>query len=270
MGEPFRAEGCTYSNVEIGAIGGELVGRSGMATNGLIIYFHGGGFVLGSSKSHRIITSLLCQLSGHAVLVPDYRLAPEFIAPAAHQDAYAAYLWALGNGYPAKNIALSGDSAGGNLALSAAVRARNEGYPLPFAIALLSPAVDFTASGASHRNVSDDPVLSESAMKFFISTYLGDNRPEIAKSLTRLDENLFNLPPTLIHVGSRERLLDDSVTLAKKLCDAGVETEFKTWSGMFHVWQNFALMLDEGMSSLKEVAQFFKNKMAENNYFPNS
>ena len=149
-----------------GTMAAELLSTPQADPRKLVIYYHAGGFVFGSLTSHRALCSYLAQFSGAQVLNVDYRLAPEHPAPAAHDDALAAYQWALANGYAASAIALMGDSAGGNLALSTAVRARNQDLPLPAAIVALSPALDLASEGASHHTV-DDPFITRELMGFF-------------------------------------------------------------------------------------------------------
>src|ERR1700692_3502745 len=125
------AENVQIERVNCGPCDGELILPAGGDASRLIIFYHGGGFSLGSSRTHRVIASNLARAAGSAVLVPDYRLAPENPAPAAHDDAFAVYQWALSQGYTPERVALSGDSVGGNLALATAVRAKEAGLPLP-------------------------------------------------------------------------------------------------------------------------------------------
>lgn len=221
----------------------------------LIIYYHAGGFVFGSLASHRALCSYLAQFSGARVLNVDYRLAPEHPAPAAHDDAFAAYQWALANGYAASAIALAGDSAGGNLALSTAVRARNQGLALPAAIVALSPALDLASEGESHRTV-DDPFITRELMGFFNAMYVpgGDVRSPTVTPFYSAE--LQGLPPVQLQVGSRERLRDDAVTMAARLKAAGAEVECTVWDGMVHCWQLFAPVLDEALASLEQAGRF--------------
>lgn len=221
----------------------------------LIIYYHAGGFVFGSLASHRALCSYLAQFSGARVLNVDYRLAPEHPAPAAHDDAFAAYQWALANGYAASAIALAGDSAGGNLALSTGVRARNQGLALPAAIVALSPALDLASEGESHRTV-DDPFITRELMGFFNAMYVpgGDVRSPTVTPFYSAE--LQGLPPVQLQVGSRERLRDDAVTMAARLKAAGVEVECTVWDGMVHCWQLFAPVLDEALASLEQAGRF--------------
>lgn len=137
------AENVSIRRVKCGPCEGDLIVPAGGDASRLIIFFHGGGFVFGSSRTHRVTASHLARAAGCAVLVPDYRLAPENPAPAAHDDAFAVYQWALREGYAPDRVALSGNSAGGNLSLDTALRAQAAGLPLPSALALMSPWLRF-------------------------------------------------------------------------------------------------------------------------------
>lgn len=236
--------GASYERVDAGPCGGDLISFPSSRQNRLLIYFHGGGFVFGSSRSHRVIGANLSRTSGLRVLTVDYRLAPEHPTPAAHEDALAIYRWALAQGY---TPVLCGDSAGGNLALSTAIRARDLGLPAPAALVLMSPALDFSGLSASARNKTDAPLLTRELVALFTGAYFQGATPD-----RLLEGDLTGLPPTLIHVGDWEILLDDSVALASKLPGA----ELKIWPGMCHSWQIFAPMLDEGMASIEEAGAF--------------
>lgn len=238
-----------------GTMAAELLSTPQADPDRLIIYYHAGGFVFGSLASHRALCSYLAQFSGAQVLNVDYRLAPEHPAPAAHDDALAAYQWALANGYAASAIALMGDSAGGNLALSTAVRARDQGLPLPAAIVALSPALDLASEGESHHTV-DDPFITRELMGFFNAMYVpgGDVRSPLVTPFYGAD--LQGLPPVQLQVGGWERLRDDAGSMAARLKAAGVETECTVWEGMVHCWQLFAPALDEALASLEQAARF--------------
>jgi len=221
----------------------------------LVIYYHAGGFVFGSLTSHRALCSYLAQFCGARVLNVDYRLAPEHPAPAAHDDALAAYQWALDQGYAASAIALMGDSAGGNLALSTAVRARNLGLPLPAAIVALSPALDLASEGASHHTV-DDPFITRELMGFFNAMYVPGGDVRSPKVTPFYSADLQGLPPVQLQVGNRERLRDDAMTMAARLKAAGVDADCTVWDGMVHCWQLFAPVLDEALASLEQAGRF--------------
>jgi acetyl esterase/lipase len=194
------------------------------------------------------------------VLAADYRLAPEDPAPAAHDDAFAVYEWALAQGYAPSAIALTGDSAGGNLALSVAVRAKKEGLPQPGALVLMSPALDLAGEGNSHRSVPDAPLLTPGLMELFNAVYIGagDRKSEL---VTPFYSDFAGLPPILVQVGSWEILRDDSVTVVERFKAAGVSAELKVFEGMVHSWQLFAPMLEEGMASIEEAGGFLRRHL---------
>lgn len=248
-------DGAMIERVAAGPVGGDLIRYPGADDKRLIIYFHGGGFFFGSSRSHRVVAANLARLSGACVLAADYRLAPEHPAPAAHDDAFAVYQWALAQAYGPSAIAIAGDSAGGNLALATAVRARDASLALPGALVLMSPALDFTGESDSFRTIDDAPLLTRELMGLFTHVYVGDGDVR-SPLVTPFDSDLSQLPPTLVHVGSWELLRDDSVRIAARLRKAGVEAELNVFDGMCHSWQLFAPMLDEGMASIDEAAAF--------------
>jgi len=239
----------------------ELFLPAGGDPSRLIIFYHGGCFFFGSSRTHRVIASHLARASGSAVLVPNYRLAPEHPAPAAHDDAFAVYRWALNQGYAAAKIALGGDSAGGNLAVTTALRAKAAGLPLPAAMALMSPWVDFVAEGASYREVADDPIISFPLLDMALKAYIGPD--DLRSALwTPLYSDLTGLPPTLVHVGGWEKLRDESVLLVGRLKAAGVSADLSVFDGMCHTFQMYAPILDEGMASIEQCAAFIASHQA--------
>ena len=253
-------DGAMIERVASGPAGGDLIRYPNSDDKRLIIYFHGGGFFFGSSRSHRVVAANLARASGVSVLAADYRLAPEHSAPTAHDDALAVYKWALQQGYAPSAICLSGDSAGGNMAVSTAMRARDEGLPYAGAVVVMSPALDFSGQSESFRTITDAPLLTPQLTELFKHVYFGPNEPT-SPYLVPLTGDLAGLPPTLIHVGSWELLRDDSVQLAEKLREAGVSAELKIWDGMCHSWQLFAPMLDEGMASIEEAAAFARKQL---------
>jgi epsilon-lactone hydrolase len=175
------AENVEIERVKVGSFEGDLILPEGGDPSRLIIYYHRGGFFFFSSRTYRVTTTNLARATGSAVFAPDYRLAPENPAPAAHDDAFAVYQSILKQGYAPAKIALSGDSAGGNLALATAVRARDAGLPLPGSLMLLSPWLDFAEEGASYRNTTDDPILPPQVLDGFKLTYLGNGDRKSSK-----------------------------------------------------------------------------------------
>jgi monoterpene epsilon-lactone hydrolase len=255
------AQSVHVTRSSFGPYRGDLILPEGADASRLIIYYHGGGFFLSSSHTCRVTTTNLARATGIAVFAPDYRLAPENPAPAAHDDAFDVYRYVLKQGYAADKIALSGDSAGGNLALATAVRARDAGLPLPYALVLFSPWLDFAEDGASYHSTADDPILPAAVLDGFKFAYLGNGDRKSAK-VTPFYANFGSLPATLVHVGSWERLRDDSITLVARMKAAGVGAELKVFDGMSHGWQLFAPMLEEGMQSIEEAAAFIRAHQA--------
>ena len=255
------ADGAMIETISVGPCPAELVRLPGSDESKLVIYYHGGGFLFGSPRSHRTIATHLAKASGATVLSVDYRLAPEHPAPTAHDDAYAAYLWALDHGYQPESIVLSGDSAGGNLALAAAVRARDNGVPLPSCLVLMSPALDLASEGESHRTLADAPLVNRELMGLFNAVYVGAGDLRSPR-VTPFYGDLSGLPPVLVHVGSWELLRDDSITLADRIAATGGSAELKVWEGMCHSWQLFAPMLEEGMASIVEAGAFVRRHVA--------
>lgn len=249
------AEGVAVEPMAINGIACEILRPGGAPDGRLVIYVHGGGWLFGSPRSHRVIASNLARASGCAVLSVHYRLAPEDPAPAAHDDVFAAYEWALAQGYSGADLVLAGDSAGGNMALATAVRARDAGLPLPAALVLMSPALDLAGQGVSHREMADAPLVDRRLMDVFNYLYLGETDP-FSPSVTPFDADMTGLPPTLIHVGSWELLRSDSETLAERMQAAGGAVTLRVWDGMCHNHQLFAPFLDEGMQSLNEAGAF--------------
>jgi epsilon-lactone hydrolase len=249
------AEEVEISSAHSGAWSGEWLKPARSDGNRLLIYYHGGGFLFGSPRSHRAITTQLAQLTAAPVLSIDYRLAPEHPAPAAHDDCFDAYRWALEQGFDASAISLAGDSAGGNLALSTAIRARDQGLPLPGCVVMMSPALDLAGDGESHTSLQNAPLLTKELIDLFNRAYVGEG--DLRSSLvTPFYSDMSGLPPTLIHVGSNELLVDDSLTVAERIEQAGSPVELKVWQEMVHCWQLYGPMLEESMQSLEGVARF--------------
>ncbi|CAB3774339.1 alpha/beta hydrolase [Paraburkholderia humisilvae] len=256
------AQNVTIVCTRFGPYQGDLIVPEGGDPSRLIVYYHGGGFFLFSPHTYRVTTTHLARAANVAVFAPTYRLAPEHPAPAAHDDAFGIYQWALRQGYAADRVALAGDSAGANLALATVVRARERGLPLPRALTLFSPWLDFAEEGASYRTTTNDPILPPAVLDGFKHAYLRD-RYRKSPTVTPFYDDFSGLPPTLVHVGSWERLLDDSITLVARMRTAGVDSELKIFDGMCHGWQLFAPILDEGMASLEESARFIQTRMVQ-------
>lgn len=230
---------------------------------GVVLYLHGGGFVMGSSRTHRGISGRLAREVGAAVYTVDYRLAPEHPYPCALEDAAAAYRALLAEGVAPSRIAVAGDSAGGNLAFALMLKLKGEGTPLPAAVVGLSPFVDMTGSGASMTaNASLDPFLDVVRLPDVVGAYAPGLDP-LDPLLSPLFGDLEGLPPSLIQCGGDEILLDDARRMHGALLAAGVASELEVWPRMPHVWQAFAGFLPEGRRAIGRIAAFLSAHVGE-------
>lgn len=210
----------------------------------VVLYVHGGGFILGSSRSYLPYTGSLCkQTNAEAIYVPDYRLAPEAPFPAGLDDVYAVWQY-LCDKYTDRELVLAGDSAGGNLALALCIKARDSGLRLPTRVYLQSPWLDLTLSISStlDRFSKRDPLLSRFFLeRDFIPHYVGHHSAD-HHLISPLHADLTGLPPFYIQVGSKEILLDDSRHFAKRAAEAGVKVKLEIERGMFHVWPQISFL----------------------------
>lgn len=237
--------------------------ESGRHTAGrVILYLHGGGYCFCSPNTHRGLAARLALATPARVLLVGYRLAPEYPFPAALEDALASYFWLLDEGIVPNQIVIAGDSAGGGLTLASAIRLRDDNAPLPAALVCLSPWTDLTFSGESIRALANvDPVLrwrEVPSVRYYTGDYLPDH-----PLISPLFADLHALPPTLIHVGSQEILLDDSRRLAEKMRACDVDVTLEIWPGMWHVFQIFAPFVPEAERSIEKIGAFIRKHTLE-------
>ncbi|SDN41102.1 alpha/beta hydrolase [Afipia sp. GAS231] len=243
--------------VTAGGVDGEWILPADAPKDRAILYFHGGGFRIGSVTSHRDLIAQIALASGCRVLAINYRLAPEHRFPAALDDALAAYDWMLQQGLKPANIAFAGDSAGGNLALAAMLALCDNKRPLPAAAALMSPWTDLAATGASYLSRAEaDPIHQRAMILALAKNYLGGEGDPRDPLVSPLYADFAGLPPLLIQVGDRETVLDDSVMLAGKARAAGVTVDLQVWNGMIHVFQMFGGELAEAHRAVADIALF--------------
>jgi len=228
----------------------------------VVLYLHGGGYVIGSPRSHRHLAAAIASAAGGSALLLEYRLAPEHPFPAAVDDAVAAYRWLLDQAIAPGHVVVAGDSAGGGLTVATLLALRGAGLPLPAAGVCISPWVDLTCSGASYATkAASDPIVKRAGVAEMGRAYLGTTDPRTPLA-SPLFADLRGLPPLLIHVGSEEVLLDDSVQLAARARAAGVDTALEVWDRMIHVWHWFLPMLDEAQAAVEGIGRFTRAKTA--------
>ncbi len=227
------------------------------SSEGVVFYVHGGGYISGSCSDHRAIVAKIVQGSGKAMLLFEYRLAPENPYPAALEDSLTAYRWLLAQGIASSQIVIAGESAGGGLALATLLALRDQAIPLPAAGVILSPWTDLTLAGESHRTRAkvaiDPPGMSAVCSKY----YYADHDPT-NPYISPLYGDLHGLPPLLIYVGDHEMLLDDAVRFAEKAKAAGVEVGLTVGEGMVHCYPLMAPAFPEATQAMAEICAFIK------------
>lgn len=229
----------------------------------VILYLHGGGYVIGSLASHRNLVAELGRAARTRTLALDYRLAPEAPFPAAVDDALAAYRFLLRQDIPPSKIAIAGDSAGGGLTVATLIAARDAGLPQPACGLCISPWVDLELVGPSMTSkAAEDPLLTKALLKLWASTYVGSSslRTPLAAPL---HANLKGIAPLLIQVGSAETLLDDSTRLAAAASAQEVSVRLEAWPEMLHVWHLFHPILGEARRALAVAGAFIRERMDE-------
>ena len=244
--------------LEGAGVPGEWLVPAGARTDAAVLYLHGGGYVIGSTRSHRHVAAAIASAAGIAAMLPDYRLAPEHPYPAAVDDAVASYVWLLRRGIAPGRIVIAGDSAGGGLTVATLIAIRQRGRPMPAAGVCISPWVDLTCSAASYTTrAAADPMVTRDGVAEMARLYLAgaDAKTPLASPL---HGDLKGLPPLLIQVGDDEVLLDDSTQLAAQAKVAGVTAEVEVWPEMIHVWHWFLPMLDEAQRAVTRIGDFVK------------
>lgn len=238
-----------------GVVGEWLTPRSLLARNKIMIYLHGGGYVVGSPATHRSLVARFAKACSIRALSLDYRLAPEHPFPAALEDALAVYHQVLDHGIAPENILLAGDSAGSGLALATLISLRDNNQPLPAMSVCISPWTDLALTGESIQTCAGlDPYISYDSLTLN-THYLGNHNPR-SPLVSPLYADFTGLPPLLIHVGTDELLLSDSTRLAEQAKNAGIDVTLKIWDDMWHDFHMWAPYLPEANQALEEIAGF--------------
>ncbi len=256
-------ENVTLVRFKVGEIPCEWVLAPGADHDVRLLYLHGGGFVSGSGGRYLTLAAHISAAAKCAVLLPDYRLAPEHPFPAGLEDCIAAHQWIVSNGPSgpgrAKATFIAGDSAGGCLTLATLLALRNRRLPLPAAGIPLSPTTDFTLASASLETV-DDPIISSRTMPVFRDLYLGKTDPRNPLA-SPVFGDYHGIPPLLIQVGEHEMLRDDSIRVADKARSDGIRVKLEVWQGMFHVFQSHEPLLPEAREAIEHMAEFMRSNL---------
>jgi acetyl esterase/lipase len=228
-------EDVTFESAAVGGVPGVWVRPASSRSDEAILHVHGGWFVSGSATAYRHLVGHIAARAGTKAFVPDYRLAPEHPFPAAVDDVLAVYRGMDDSGIP--RIAVTGDSAGGNLALVLASCVAAKAVPAKatlVAVAAFSPVTDLTLSGATYETRADaDPYFTKQQVAALVQSYLGNADPNDPLA-SPLQGRFSGLPPIRIHVGDDEVLLDDSRRYVERAVAGGVDARLDVWTGMPH------------------------------------
>jgi len=254
-------EGCVVEAIDLGGRPAERLTPKGADAGKVLLYFHGGAYSLGSPRSHRGLAGHIAAAASASAVVPDYRLAPEHPYPAAVEDGLAAYRALLDQGVAPGRIVIAGDSAGGGLTLAVALSARAAGLPQPAGLFLISPWASMVPSGPSYAEKDgSDPMIRAAGMIGSAATYLAGRPDDLISSPARADYS--GLPPILIHVGSEEVLLSDSLAVAERAALANVGVRLEVWPEMIHVWHAFFGMLGKARTAIAQGGAWVGERLA--------
>ena len=248
-------------DVQAGSIPCRLYRPSAQTDLGLLVFFHGGGWVIGDLNSHDGVCRSLANKSGHAVLSVDYRLAPEHKFPAAYDDCVTALKWAHENagalGIDNKRMAVGGDSAGGNLAAAVALA---EVVPLKFQM-LIYPAVDMRMDSPSITENANAPILTKAVMTWFVNHYMSSDADRTnvkASPMVASDDLLKRMPPAIVITAQYDPLRDEGEAYGKRLVENGISTTITRYNGAFHGFFNMITILDDAQSAHAQASTLLK------------
>ena len=252
------ADDVTVASAKVAEVPVEWITAPNASEDAVLLFLHGGGYVIGSPDSHRHLVANLSEETGLQGLLVDYRLAPEDPFPAAVEDAISVYAALLTHGFEAEEIVVAGDSAGGGLVIAMMLAIRDANLPLPAAGICLSPWNDLTATAKSlETNASVDPTVTKESLDFFAGEYLGEEDAQNPYA-SPLFGDFTGLPPLLIQVGSVEVLLDDAVMLAERAKEAGVSVTLEVWDEMIHVWHRYYPVLQEAREANARIGEYVR------------
>lgn len=250
------ADDITYETVSVGNLKGEWTKSPEARDTHVLYYIHGGAFLIGSPATHRGEISELGRAGKMKTFALDYRLAPEYPFPQPLEDIFDGYLWLLEQGYAAKNIIISGDSAGGNATINLMLFARDRGVPMPAGGIPISPWIDLGQSGETYRTREGiDPIVNLKAIQAQASAYLGEADPKLPLA-SPIYAEVHGLPPMYIIVGEAEEMLSEALTFTHKSAMAGVHIRLEVWPKMIHNFPLWHALLPDGKDAIKKAGEF--------------
>jgi epsilon-lactone hydrolase len=260
--QPLPAD-VTVAEAALGGVRTAEITVDGIEPRHVVMYFHGGVYVMGDAFLAADLASQVGRRTDAKAISVDYRLAPEDPYPAAVDDALAAYEALLRSGIAPSDIALAGESAGGGLAISTLVNARDHGLPLPAAAFVMSPYADLTLAGTTMETRRElDPLLSFEALQARVPDYTAGQDAGLGL-ISPVFADLSGLPPLIIQAGSHEVLLDDAIRLAGVAASADVEITLDITPGVPHVFQAYHPILEEAVEALDKAGRFLSAHLTE-------
>ena len=255
----LEPENVSYMSGQVGGVDGVWAYPADGDKNKVLLYTHGGGFVVGSSSTHRKVAGHVAKALGVTAFVLDYRLAPEHPFPAQVDDAVAVFDGLLASGIAAKNIATIGDSAGGNLAVATALRLRELGSEMPGCVIAFSPWVDMEMTGGTlESKAATDVLVQRPILEGMRGMFLGETTATDHPIASPLMSDFQDYPPLYINAGSDETLLDDALRLHDKASSAGVNSTISVAEGMQHVFPFLAGRAPEADEEIARIAEWYK------------
>ena len=256
------AFGVSVEATTVNGIDAEWLRPKAAPDSKVLLYLHGGAYLIGSCRTHRQMVSHIARAAGINALVPEYRLAPEHRFPAAIEDAVGIYRSLLTEGFKPGDIFIAGDSAGGGLTIATLLSLRHAGVPLPAAAVLLSPFLDVSASGESATTRADqDPWFDPSDLAVVADNYCDDADDLKNPLVSPVFANVAGLPPTLIQVGDDEILLSDSTRFAALMEEAGLEVQLEIWPEMWHVFQLLVGKMPESRMAIRKIGAYLHERL---------
>jgi acetyl esterase/lipase len=266
MSQVKAPSGVSFHEDKLGEVSGWWCRPANIQPGKAIIHLHGGWFNWGSAQAFRHLVGHIAAQTQVEAFIPEYRLAPEHPFPAAIEDAQSCYLELLNRGIPL--VALTGDSAGGGLALSLLAMATKSVFSngvIPVGAVVLSPVTDLTLSGQSWQSrAADDPYFTQSQADGLVKAYFAGTNPN-NPLVSPLYGNLAGLPPIRVHVGDDEVLLDDSRRYVERAIEAGVDAKLDVWEGMPHGFLSGIGNFNASAQALEAIGEFLAERFAKSN-----
>jgi acetyl esterase/lipase len=255
----------TFEHVVIGGIPGQVASPDVLKTDAIVVYIHGGAYIVGGPDGYHGISGNLAKMLGAKVFLPDYRLAPEHPFPTAIDDTLRFYKGLLDAGHPASRIVFAGESAGGAMTVTAMVAARNAGVPLPAGGVAISPWANLEHTGISMTNRETiDPLNSKAGLVFLARVFLQGALPNHPMA-SPVFADVTGLPPIMVQMGEAELMLTDGMRLAAHLAENRVRMTLEVWPHMFHAWHFVGTLQLEAQQAMESAALFLEQCLRKAN-----